>query len=99
MGKKLERVVVGHKAFFGIDDDGKRVQYLPGDTCLVTASQARVFSDRLKDPKVVAAQAAAAKAEQEATPVEDAPPKPVKTPNVQKAAEAKKDAGGDGKSE
>ncbi len=65
--KMLNRVVTGNKVYHGIDPTtGVRRKYQPGTAVLVTQAQARAFVHCLVDPKVMAAQAEAAKAAKEA---------------------------------
>ena len=69
----VERVVT-HKFYSYTDDDGFTVQAQVGETIKVTRRAAKMYPDRLVDPKVTKAVAAAEKAIEESNKPE--PPKP-----------------------
>jgi len=58
--------VVKHKGFWIKDEHGNRVMVPKGETVMVSPQAAEAFKDRLVDPKVLEAEAAAAKAAAEA---------------------------------
>ncbi len=61
--ERMEAVVIGNKAYFGLAEDGvTRITAQPGDTVFVTAVQLSAFPQRLCLPEVVEVVKAAEKA-------------------------------------